>query len=90
MPYLAHREQLFDHVIRPLQERSGHRQPESLGGLQVDHQLELRGLLDGEVGRSCAFEDSVDVGGRVPNHCVETRALASEVTRKSRRSMPGR
>ena len=38
---------LLDHLIRPLQERGRDREAERLGGLEVDHQLELRGLFDG-------------------------------------------
>ena len=37
----------LDHLIRPLQERRRDRQAEGLGGLEVDDQLELGGLLDG-------------------------------------------
>src|SRR5215831_20013143 len=35
-------------------------QPKCLGGVEVDHQLELGGLLDGEIGRCGAFENLVD------------------------------
>jgi len=38
---------LLDDPIRPLQERRRNRQAESLGGLSVDDQLELRRLLHG-------------------------------------------
>jgi len=41
---------LFDHLICPPEHRWRNREPEGLGGLQVDHQLELRGLLDWEIG----------------------------------------
>src|SRR5262249_30764500 len=37
----------LDHLIRPRQQRGRDRQPHRLGGLEVDDQLELRGLLDG-------------------------------------------
>jgi len=37
--------ELLDHLIRPLQERLRHRQAEGFGGLEVDDQLELGGLL---------------------------------------------
>ena len=37
----------FDHLIRPLEKRRWDRQAERLGGLEVDDELELRGLLDG-------------------------------------------
>ena len=39
----------LDHLIRPLQQRRRHRQPERLGSLEVDDQLELGRLLDGQV-----------------------------------------
>ena len=54
---------LLDHLIRPLQERRRDREAEGLGGLEVDDQLELCGLLDGQVGRFGAVEDSVHIGG---------------------------
>src|SRR5512136_159759 len=38
----------LNHLIRPLQERLWDREPEGFGGLEVDHELELRGLLDGK------------------------------------------
>src|SRR5206468_4287489 len=37
---------LLDDLVRKDQERWWHRDPECLGSLEVDHQLELRGLLD--------------------------------------------
>jgi hypothetical protein len=54
----------LDHLVRPLQERLRNRQAERLRGLEVDDQLELRRLLDGQVGRLGALEDLVDVSGR--------------------------
>jgi hypothetical protein len=48
-------------VIRPPQQRRRDRQTDSLGGLEVDDQLELRRLLDGQVGGLGALEDFVDV-----------------------------
>src|SRR5438445_2462137 len=49
LPSLGWRK-LFDHLIRPQQQRLRDRQPERLGGLEVDDQLELGGLLDGKIG----------------------------------------
>jgi hypothetical protein len=40
---------LLDDLIRLQQDRLRDRQPERLGGLEVDDQLELLWLLDGEV-----------------------------------------
>ena len=50
---------LLDHLIRPLQERRRDRQPEGLGGLEVDDQLELRRLLHGQVGGLGTFQNLV-------------------------------
>jgi hypothetical protein len=40
----------LDHVSGLRQHRGRDREAERLRGLQVDHELELRGLLDGEGG----------------------------------------
>ena len=37
---------LFDDLIRPQQQRRRNREAERLGGLEVDDEFELRGLLD--------------------------------------------
>ena len=42
---------LLNHLIRPLQQRLRDRESEGLRGLQVDHQLELRWPLDGQLSR---------------------------------------
>ena len=47
----------LDHLIRPPQHRRRDRQPERLGGLEVDHQRETDRAFDREVGRSGAAED---------------------------------
>src|SRR5713226_1549343 len=46
---------LLDHLIRPEKERWGDGEAERLGGLEVDDQLELCGLLHGQVGGRSAF-----------------------------------
>ncbi len=48
---------LFNHLIRPLQERLRDRQADRLRGLEVDHQLELGGLLNREIGGLSALEN---------------------------------
>ena len=48
---------LLDYVVRPQQQRLRDREPERLRRLQIDHQFELRGLLDGEIGGLRAFKD---------------------------------
>ena len=53
---------LLDDLIRPRQQRRWDREAEGLGGLEVDHQLELRGLLNREIRRLGTLQDLVDVG----------------------------
>src|SRR5215467_4202709 len=55
---------LLDHLVGALYKGLRNREAEGLGGLQVDHQLELAGLLHGEVAGPGAFQDLVHVDGR--------------------------
>ena len=50
---------LFDHLICLEEDRLRDREAERLRGLHVDHQLELRGLLDGQVAWFGTLEDLV-------------------------------
>src|SRR6202045_4695683 len=68
----------LDHLIRPLQERRRDRQAEGPGGLEVDDQLKLLGLLDREVGGLGAFEDLIDVDGGTLIHVREIWAIRHE------------
>ena len=52
---------LLDHLGRLKQDLGRNSQAELLGSLQVDDQLELRGLLHGQVGRISTLEDLVYV-----------------------------
>src|SRR4030095_1293370 len=54
---------LFDDLVGPQQQRLRNREAECLGGLEVDDQLELRRLLDGEIGGPHTLEDPVHVRG---------------------------
>src|SRR5262249_14508085 len=56
----------FDYLIRPQQQRRRDRQPQCLGGLEVDHEVELCRLLDGEVSRLRTFQDSIHVVRSAP------------------------
>src|SRR5688572_9761997 len=71
----------LDHLVRPQQQRRRDRQIEGLGGLEIDDQLELGGLLDGQVSGSGAPEDPVYVPGSTPRHVDKTRAVCHETTR---------
>ena len=54
----------LDHLVRPCEHLWRNRQADLLRGLQIDHELEFRRLLDGQVGRLGALENSVDVNWR--------------------------
>ena len=51
----------LDYAVGPLQERGRDREAEGPGGSQVDHQLELGRLLNGEVDDPGAPQDAVDI-----------------------------
>src|SRR5438067_10863554 len=50
----------FDNLVRAGEQRWRHGEAERVGGLQIDHQLELGRLLNRQIGRPGAFEDLVD------------------------------
>ena len=52
---------LFDHLVGATLYRLWHGNAERLGGLEVDHQLDFRCLLDWQVRRLLALEDSAGI-----------------------------
>src|SRR6266849_8061409 len=55
---------LFDHLIRPLQERLRDREAEGFRRREVDDELKFGGLLHRQIGGLGALEDLVDVDGQ--------------------------
>src|SRR5829696_3566774 len=51
----------FDHLVGACEERFRHADAERLRGLKVENQLNLRGLLDRQVGRLVALENAADI-----------------------------
>src|SRR5215204_4768608 len=51
----------FDHLVGACDERFRHADAERLRGLEVENQLNLRGLLDRQVGRLVALENAADI-----------------------------
>ena len=69
---------LLDHLIRPQEDRLRDREPKGLRGLQVDHELEFGGLLDGKVGGLGALQDLVHVKGGAPKQLGKARPIGHE------------
>src|SRR5215468_4820530 len=67
--------QLLDDLVRPRQHRRRDREAERLGGLEVDHQLELRRLLDRKVSGLGTLEDLVDVEGGALRQTAQIRSI---------------
>jgi len=57
---------LLDHLVGALLELQRHVEAERLGGLEVDHQLELDRGLDGKLARLLALEDAIGIDRRAP------------------------
>src|SRR5258706_1291918 len=57
---------LFNHPVRAHEQQLRNLQADRLGGLQVDHQLELSRLLNRQVGGFCSLEDLVHVNRAEP------------------------
>jgi hypothetical protein len=72
---------LFDYLVRPPQYRLRDGDAEGLRGLEVDDEVELRGLLDREVCRLRALENLVDQGRRSARGVSEARRVVHESTR---------
>ena len=70
----------LDQLIRPLQERRRDRQAEGFGGLEVDHEVELRGLLDWQVGRLGALQDFVYIDRSTLLHLGNIYSIGHEAT----------
>jgi hypothetical protein len=56
----------FNHRVGAREQRGWHREAESLGGFEIDQQLERDALLDGEVGRLCPSKNFPNVSPGLP------------------------
>ena len=63
-----------DHLVRLEQDHGRQREPEGLRGLEVDHELEPRRLLHGQVRRRGTSQDFVHIGSdlspSLPHACI--------------------
>src|SRR5438105_5017653 len=69
----------LDHLVRAQQDRLRDRETKGLRGLKVDHQVELRGLLDRQIGGLRSFEDLVHIGRRT----TKQRDIARRIRQQS-------
>jgi hypothetical protein len=73
----------FDYLIGTGENRRRDRQPERLGGIEIDHQLEGGRLLHRQIGRLCAFEDSPRVTGCLAKERDKLDSITDEATGRS-------
>src|SRR5262249_720718 len=68
--------QLFDYLVGDLLKMQRHVNTKCLGGLNIDHQLELRGLLDRQVGGLLTLENPTGVGSIQAMRIRKTASVA--------------
>ena len=57
---------LFDHLVGASRKAGRHFKPKGLGGLEVNHELELSWMLDRKLARLLALQDAIDIAGGKP------------------------
>src|SRR5262249_14336085 len=65
----------FNQLISLCDEERRHFETERFGGLEIDHQLELGRVLDGQVGGLDALEDLVHVRSAAPVEIEKARPV---------------
>src|SRR6476661_4275638 len=83
------RGQLLDDLRGLHQDRRRDGQSERLGGLEVDHEVEFRRLLDRQVGRFRASEDPVDVVGGPSEHPSQAWPIRHQAARPGEPGVAG-
>src|SRR5215475_12198509 len=72
---------LFDQLVCAYEQRGRHSETERLGNLDINDQLELSRLLDGEVGRLSTLQDLVHEGGKPPEEIDDARPVRHQAPR---------
>src|SRR6266581_903418 len=76
----------LEHLVRSQEERLRDREPERLGGLEVDDELKFCCLLDRQVGWFGALQNLIDVGGGKAPMLQWARTIAQQTSRVYERS----
>ena len=79
--WLKNRDASLDNLVGAREEHGRDRQPESAGGVQVDHCLEFRRLFDGQISGLGAFENPVNIEGGAAEQVIVVRRIGNETTR---------
>jgi len=61
---------LFDHLVGAADQRQREGDAESLGGLDVDDQLDLHSLLNWQIGRLGTLQNPPDIDASQPWRCL--------------------
>src|SRR5262252_362035 len=75
--------QLLDHIVGSLLELHWHVEAERLGGLHVDHQLELDRRLDRKLAWLGSLEDAVGIDRRAAEIIGDVSSVGQQGTRLS-------
>jgi hypothetical protein len=68
----------LDDFVGGGQQRRRNGEAEGFGGLQIDDQLETRGLLDRQIAGLCAFQDVVDIADRAAEIIEKIRSIRQQ------------
>ena len=77
---------LFNHYVGTGQQSGRDGEAERLGGLEIDHQLELRWGLHGKRARIPAAQDATDISRRKSKLIALLRSVAKQATEVQRKN----
>src|SRR6516165_7028180 len=70
----------FDHLVGAREQRRRHFEADCFGSVQIDHQFELAGLLNGQLPGLLAFKDAADIDAGLAMCLYEARAITHQAT----------
>src|ERR1700747_3092547 len=75
----------FDHLVGAGEQRGWDNESNCPRGLQIDAQIKLIGLLNGEIRRTCTAQDSINVGRTASKQFSIVSAVGQEAAARSGR-----